>query len=163
MRKSTGDADISDNTEVFGNDNTHDLHLHEAKERTRRAGIKFNYDKCITKSTFCSFSGNVYTSECVKKMEPPPTKQELQSFLGMAKYLISCIPHMSDLTSNLRNLLWGSLFQWTEKKETEFQLWKKAITKVPNLQYLNPKKTSDSSGRCLPGRALSSLAHGLPR
>ena len=48
---------------------------------------------------------------------------------------------MSDLTSNLRNLLKkDSLFQWTETHETEFQMLKKEISKDVNLQYFDPKK-----------------------
>ena len=135
----------------YWNDNTHDLHLHETKEITRRTGIKLNYDKCIVKSKSCSFFGNIYTPDSVKpdpskvdgikEMEPPSTKQELQSFIGMVNYFSCYIPHMSDLTSNLRNLLKKDcLFQWTETHENEFQLLKRAITKDANLQYFNPKK-----------------------
>ena len=48
---------------------------------------------------------------------------------------------MSDLTSNLRNLLKkDSLFQWTETHEAEFQMLKKTISKDVNLQYFDPKK-----------------------
>ena len=48
---------------------------------------------------------------------------------------------MSDLTSNLRNLLnKDSLFQWTETHEAEFQMLKKPINKDVNLQYSDPKK-----------------------
>ena len=93
---------IVDDIQVFGSDQTHDLHLHEAMERTRRAGIKLNYDKCIFKSKSCSFFGNNYTTETVKpnpskvdaikRMEAPSTKQELQSFLGMVNYLNSYMP-----------------------------------------------------------------------
>ena len=53
-------------------------------EKTRRAGIKLNYDKCIIKSKSCSFFGNIYTPEdvkpdpskvdVIKKMEAPSTK-----------------------------------------------------------------------------------------
>ena len=50
-----GAVGITDDIQVFGNDNTHDLHLHEAMERTRRIGIKFNYDKCIVKYKSCGF------------------------------------------------------------------------------------------------------------
>ena len=97
------------------------------------------------------FFGNIYTPEgikpdpskidAIKRMEAPSTKQELQSFLGMVNYLSSYIHHMSDLTSNLRNLLKkDSLFQWTETHEAEFQMLKKAISKDVNLQYFDPKK-----------------------
>ena len=93
------------------------------------------------------FFGNIYTPEgikpdpikidAIKRMEAPSTKQELQSFLGMVNYLSSYIHHMSDLTSNLRNLLKkDSLFQWTEAHEAEFQMLKKAINKDVNCSAL---------------------------
>ena len=142
---------IVDDIQVFGSDQTHDLHLHEAMERTRKAGIKLNYDKCIVKSRSCSFFGNIYTPEgvkpdpskidAIKRMEAPSTNQQLQSFLDIVNYLSSYIYHMSDLTSNLRNLLKkNSLFQWTETHKAEFQMLKKAISKDVNLQYFAPKK-----------------------
>ena len=60
--------------------------------------------------------------------------------MGMVNYLSSYIHHMSDLTSNLRNLLKkDSLFQWTETHEAEFQMLKKTISKDVNLQYFDPK------------------------
>ena len=53
--KCKGAVGIADDIQVFGSDQTHDLHLHEAMERTRKAGIKLNYDKCIVKTRSCSF------------------------------------------------------------------------------------------------------------
>ena len=41
---------IVDDIQIFSSDQTHDLHLHKAMERTRKEGIKLNYDKCIVKS-----------------------------------------------------------------------------------------------------------------
>ena len=69
--KCKGAVGIADDIQVFGSDQTHDLHLHEAMERTRKAGIKPSYDKCIVKSRSCSFFGNIYTPEGVK---PVPSK-----------------------------------------------------------------------------------------
>ena len=40
MRSAKGAVGIADDIQVFGSDQTHDLHLHEAMERTRKAGIK---------------------------------------------------------------------------------------------------------------------------
>ena len=81
---------ISGVIHVYGNDNTLNLHLYKAMERTRRAAIKLDYDKCTVKSKSCSFFGNIYTPESVKpdtckvnaiiKMKAPSNKQELQSF-----------------------------------------------------------------------------------
>ena len=142
--KCKGAAGIADDIQVFGSDQTRDLHLYEAMESTRKAGFKLNYDKYIVKSRSCSFFGEIYTPEgvkpgpskidAIKRMEAPSTKQELQSFLGMVNYLSSYIHHMSDLTSNLRNLLKKDyLFQWTETHEAEFQMLKKAISEDVNL------------------------------
>ena len=91
--KCKGAVGIADDIQVFGSDQIHDLHLHEAMERTKKADIKLNYDKCIVKSRSCSFFGNIYTPEgvkpdpskidIIKRVEAPSTKQELQSILGM--------------------------------------------------------------------------------
>ena len=91
--KYKGPVGITDDIQVSGNDNTHDLHLLEAMERTRRERTngenKLNYDNHIVKSKSCSFFGNIYTPDgvkpdpskvdAIKKMETPSTKQELQS------------------------------------------------------------------------------------
>ena len=81
--KYKGAVGIADDIQVFGNDSTHDLHLHEAIERTRRTGNKLNYEKCIVKSKSCSFFGNICTPkgvkpdpnkvDAIKKMEAPST------------------------------------------------------------------------------------------
>ena len=90
-----GAVGIADDIQVFGSDHTHDLRLHEAIERTRKAGIKLNYDKCIVKTRSCSFFGNIYAPEgikpdpskidAIKRMEAPSTRQELQSYFGYGK------------------------------------------------------------------------------
>ena len=80
-------------TQVFGTDDNHDLHLHEAMEITRKAGINLNYDKCIMNSKLCNLFGSVYTPQgvmpdpkkvqAIKQMQAPSTKHELQLFIGM--------------------------------------------------------------------------------
>ena len=40
-------AGITDDITVFGTELTHDYNLHEAMERTRKAGVRINFDKCI--------------------------------------------------------------------------------------------------------------------
>ena len=69
--KCKGAICIADDIQVFGNGNTHGLHLHETIERTRRKGIQLNSDKCNVKFKSCSFFGNIYTPEGVK---PDPRK-----------------------------------------------------------------------------------------
>ena len=60
-----GDVGIADDIQVFSTDDNHELHLHEAVERTRKASIKLNYAKCIINSKSCNFFGNMYTPQGV--------------------------------------------------------------------------------------------------
>ena len=110
-----GAVGIADDIQVFSTDGNYDLDLHDAMERTRKAGIKLNYAKCIINSKSCNFFGNMYTPQgvmpdpkkvqVIKQMQAPSTKQELQSFIIMINYLSQFVPPMSDLTTPLRKLL----------------------------------------------------------
>ena len=76
-----GAIPIADGIQVFGTADNHGTYLHEAMERVRSAGIKLNFEKCVTKSILCTFFGNVYTPqgvkpdakkvEAIKKLEAP--------------------------------------------------------------------------------------------
>ena len=68
-----GAIPIADDIQVFGTDDNHDTHLHEAMERVRSAGIKLNFEKCVIKSKSCTFIGNAHTPQGVK---PDPKKVE---------------------------------------------------------------------------------------
>ena len=106
---------IDGNVQVFGDDSTHVVHPHEAMERTRKAGIKLDFDKHIIKSKSCSFFGSIYTPwevksdhkkiQVIKQMHAQSTKRRLNSFLGMLKSLSHFIPEISDVTSSVRRLL----------------------------------------------------------
>ena len=115
-RDCQGAIGIADDVTVYGtNDKENDLHLHETMERTRKAGIKLNDDKCVIKTKECNFFGMLYTPDGVKpspdkvraieNLELPKDKKELHTFLGMATYMSSFIPNLADLTAPLRNLL----------------------------------------------------------
>ena len=109
FRNCKGAFAIADDIQIYGTESTHDLHLHEAMERTRKAGLKLNYEKYVIRTKSCSFFGNTYTPEgvkpdpkkveAIKKMEAPQTKQELQSVLGTITYLGQYVKNLSDLTS----------------------------------------------------------------
>ena len=53
--KCKGAFAIADDIQIYGNDTNHDMHLHETMERTRQAGLKLNYDKCVVKTKSCTF------------------------------------------------------------------------------------------------------------
>ena len=115
-RNCDGAIGIADDITVYGkNDKEHDLHLHKTMERTRKAGIKLNDEKCVIKTKECNFFGMLYTPDGVKsspdkiraieEMETPKDKKELHTFLGMATYMSSFIPKLADHTAPLRDLL----------------------------------------------------------
>ena len=80
---------IADDMQVYGNETSYDMYLHEAMEMTRQAGLKLIYDKCGIKTKSCKCFGNIYTPqgvmldpkkvEAIKRMQASQTKQELQS------------------------------------------------------------------------------------
>ena len=146
-----GAIPIADDIQVFGTDDKHDTHLHEAMKRVRSAVIKLNFDKSMIKSKSCTFFGNVYTPQgvkpdpkkvvAIKKMEVPQTKQELQSFLCMVNYSDQYIKNMAELTANLRLLLRKDvLFQCTESHEVHFQKLKESISSDACVMCFNCSK-----------------------
>ena len=110
-----GAIGIADDVTVYGkNDQEHDLHLHKTMERTRKAGMKLNDEKCVIKTKECNFFGMLYTPYSVKPSPDkvraienlnPPKDKELHTFLGMTTYMSSFIPNLADRTAPLRNLL----------------------------------------------------------
>ena len=91
------------------------------------------------KSKSCRFFREIYTLqgvkpdpkkvEAIKKMPALSTKQELHSFLDMINYLSHCIPSISDLASNCRNLLKKDVpFQWADSHKKKFQELKSKVS-----------------------------------
>ena len=71
-RNCLGATGIADDITVHGQDESHhDVHLHDAMECTRRAGIKLNHEKYIIKTSECRFFSMIYTPSGVK---PDPEK-----------------------------------------------------------------------------------------
>ena len=111
-----GAIGIADDVTVYGkNEKEHNLPINETMERTRKAGIKLNDEKCVIKTKEFNFFGMLYTPDGVKpspdkvraieNLEPPKDKKELHTFLGMVTYMSSFIPNLADHTAPLRNLL----------------------------------------------------------
>ena len=53
--KCKGAFAIADDIQVYGSDTNNDMHLHEAIERTRQAGLRLNYYKCVITTKSCTF------------------------------------------------------------------------------------------------------------
>ena len=146
-RNCHGAIGIADDITVYGkNDNEHDLHLHETMERTRKAGIKLNDEKCVIKTKECNFFGMLYTPDgvkpsankirAIKEMKTPKDKKELHTFLGMATYMSSFIPKLADHTAPLRDLLKENVdFVWNPSHSEAFQKVKSTICTTMTLAY----------------------------
>ena len=78
-------------------------------------GLVFRYEKCEILKDSVEFYGLIWSQEGMKpdvkkcddiRNRPAPgNKSELQSFLGLVQYLGPFIPHLSDKTTVLRQLL----------------------------------------------------------
>ena len=127
---------------------------HQLKQRTleifkviRKSGMKLNKSKCSFHQPELIYLGHKITAEgvfldeskikAIKDMPYPKTIKELQRFLGSINYLGKFIPHLSDITKHLRELLkqndiWS--FKKHHKKEVEYL--KRMITGTPYLKSL---------------------------
>jgi hypothetical protein len=77
--------------------------------------LKLNKSKCIFGATEVTFLGHKLSTKglhpdpervkAIRNMPEPETKADLQRFLGMVAYLSKFIPHISDETLILRELI----------------------------------------------------------
>ena len=152
-RNCEGAIGIVDDITVYGkNDKEHDFHLHETIERTRKAGIKLNDEKCVIKTKECNFFGMLYAPDgvkprpdqvqAIKNLEPPKDKKEPHTFLRMATYMSSFIPKLANHTVPLRDLLKENVdFAWNPSHSKAFEKVKSLISNSTTLAYYNRNET----------------------
>mgnify|MGYP000256478090 CR=1 FL=1 len=69
-------------------------------------------------------------------MQAPSDKAQLKQFLGMISYLSKFLPNISKLTDSLRQLEKKDCeWNWSERREKDFQTIKSLIIKSPVLKY----------------------------
>lgn len=147
-----GQISYIDDLLVFGkNQKEHDNNLRKVLEKAREKNIKFNQTKCKFSLNEIKFVGHIIGSFGVKpdnekiksimEMPLPKNKNDLERFLGMVTYVAKFIPNLSEVTTNLRQLLKKNvLFQWDENHTLTFNKIKKLLSTEPVLQYYNPNK-----------------------
>ena len=87
------------------------------------------------------FKPDLKRVEAIKQLQPPISKQQLSSFLGVVTYLSHYMPNISYLTSDLRGVLKkDALFQWFEAQDVAFQKIKNHITEDVCLRYFDTTK-----------------------
>lgn len=145
---------IVDDILVYGRTKKeHDDNLYAMLQRSREKGVKLNPEKSIVSATEVRYFGHCLSAEgikpdpekvsAIKNMEPPKSKAELETVLGMINYLSKFAPCLSDINAPLRQLLkQSSEFIWDSQHDDAFQKMKDLITKEPGpiLAYYDPQK-----------------------
>ena len=146
-----GAVSIIDDILIWGKDmKDNDERLQRVLDRVRENNLKLSPDKCQFRRNQVSYAGHVLTSEGVKPdpekvraveaMSPPENKSELLTFLGFINYLTKFIPHMSEVSAPLQQLLEkNTLWHWDEQQQSSFQKLKIMTTNAPILRYFDPK------------------------
>ena len=154
----SGALNIADNIMVWGRGATdaeaekdHDRALKETFQMCRRTGLTLNRKKCIFSATSTKFFGYVFSADGVlpdpdkvtalRKAEPPKSKEEVRSFLGMAGFNAQFIPGYATMSAPLRDLTKkGVNFKWGKREQEAFSLITKAISENTLLSYFDPKR-----------------------
>ena len=153
-----GSLNIADNILVWGIGSSdevatedHDRALREVFEMFRRTGLTLNRRKCVFGATRTKFFGYVFSAEGVlpdgdkvtalREAEPPKSKEEVRSFLGMAGFNAQFIPHYATISEPLRHLTKkGTNFKWGQAQQDAFKAITGAISEVTLLSYFDTKR-----------------------
>ena len=77
----------------------------------------------------------------ITEMQPPTSKKQVQSFIGMIKYLSKFSVRLSELAEPIRDLFKEKVpFNWGPEHQNAFTMMKREIIKAPVLAYYNSKK-----------------------
>ena len=131
----------------------HDQALITLLETARHCNVRLNYKKLQCKETEVEFFGETYTVDghksakgkvqAIVEMPAPSCKKEVQSFIGMIKYLSKFSARLSELALPIRELAKEKVvFNWGSEHPAAFKLVKKEIAAAPILAYYDPKKTT---------------------
>ncbi|PFX12349.1 Retrovirus-related Pol polyprotein from transposon 17.6 [Stylophora pistillata] len=134
---------------LTGDKKQHGKALKGVLDRIRDSGLKLYEKKCRTGVTETTFLGHMITAEGIKpdpkKIEAitdtptPSNKTEVQHFLGMITYLDKFLPHLSDETAPLRQLLEKDVeWHFEEHHHHAVQWLKNLVTSTPILTYYDP-------------------------
>ena len=147
-----GTFPCADDVKVQGStEERRDIHLLETVEKARKAGLKFNPNKCFIKKQQIEYFGRIITPQgvqsCPKKVKAitalaaPTDKQELQSLLGTVNFMSTFIPNLIKKTHLMRSLLKrDSHVVWTSDIQKELNTIKNDITSAVELIHCDPNK-----------------------
>ena len=124
----------------------HDENLVAFLRRCNKENLVLDADKLHLRQTSVPFIGHVATDEGLKPdqakvkaiadMPAPTDVAGVHRFLGMVQYLSKFLPHLSDMTKPLRDLLQKETeWCWEENQEMALRKIKDAVCATPVLRY----------------------------
>lgn len=129
----------------------HEERLQNTLDTLRKAGLKLNHDKCLLRQRRLSYLGHCIDEhgiqpdeskvQAITQLQPPNNVHELRRILGMIHYLGRYLPHLSDITKPLTDLLkteviWG----WGTAQQEAFKRVKQLVTEAPVLAFYDVKR-----------------------
>ena len=147
-----GVTGIADDMVIFGrNEEEHDRNLILFLETTRKNGLVLNKRKLQFKKEEVSFFGHRWNStgispdpkktESILKMQFPPDKETMHSFLGLVNFLNRYTPRLAELCSPLRKLiLKDSHYSPGDTEHAAFDAIKAEFQKKIILPYFDRNK-----------------------
>lgn len=129
----------------------HEERLQNTLDTLRKVGLKLNHDKCLLRQRRLSYLGHCIDEhgiqpdeskvQVITQLQPPNNVHELRRILGMIHYLGRYLPHLSDITKPLTDLLkteviWG----WGTAQQEDFKRVKQLVTEAPVLAFYDVKR-----------------------
>ena len=129
-----------------GNWDDHLEKLEQVFQRLQAAGLKINANKSsfgqhaleylgywITRTGIMPIAKKV---QAIQNIQPPKTKKELRSFIGMINYYRDMWPKRSETLASLAALCGKhTKWQWTEEHQRDFDAMKKLLSRETLLAY----------------------------
>ena len=149
-----GVTGIADDMVIFGrNEEEHDRNLILFLEATRKNGLVLKKRKLQFKKEEVSFFGHRWNStgispdpkktESILRMEFPPDKETMHSFLGLVNFLNRYTPRLAELCSPLRKLiLKDSHYSPGDPEHAAFSAIKAEFKKKIILPYFDRNKNT---------------------
>ena len=129
----------------------HDSNVRRVMTRLQEINLKLSPRKCKYKTTEVRYVGHVLTDQGLKPdpakvkaitdMPSPTNVEELQRFMGMVKYLAKFIPHLSEKTAVLNDLLRkDTAWTWESQQAQALKAIKDEIANATTLTYYDVNK-----------------------
>ena len=143
---------ISDDIIVHGTDQIgHDKALIAVLQALSDRGATLNWPKCQFNMPELEFYGMIFNAEgmkpdpkkveAVQKMEPPASKSEVHSFLGMTTYLCGFLQDYSTITAPLREVMKKDVpFVWGEAQQEAFHYLQNILSSETVMAYFDPNR-----------------------